>query len=117
RSVTAPFLSGGAPPSNWEPWMSHSTQPTLAEIRSVFRLLGEMRELGSDRIAWRSRMVLGLCQLLGARQGTALGLEGFHPGGQMRLIDAVHGGWANTTAAAIWEGQLRSGEFKSDVLL
>jgi DNA-binding CsgD family transcriptional regulator len=97
--------------------MSHSTQPTLAEIRSVFRLLGEMRELASDRIAWRTRMVSGLCELLGARQGSVLGLEGFHPGGQMRLIDAVHGGWANAMAAAIWEGQLRSGEFKNDVLL
>src|SRR3954451_12605858 len=97
--------------------MSHSTQPTLAEIRSDFRLLGEMHELGGDRTAWRSRMVAGLCELLGARQWSVLGLEGFHPGGEMRLIDAVHGGWANATAAAIWEGQLRSGEFKSDVLL
>jgi DNA-binding CsgD family transcriptional regulator len=97
--------------------MSHSTQPTLAQIRSVFRLLGEMRELANDRAAWRNRMVFGLCELLGARQGSVIGLEGFHPGGEMRLIDAVHGGWANPLAAAIWEGHLRSGEFKKDVLL
>ena len=97
--------------------MSHSEQPTLAEIRAVFRLLGILREAETDRPAWRQRMVTGLCGLLGAKQGSILGLDGFHPNGQMRLIDAVHGGWANATAAAIWEGQLRSGEFKSDVLL
>jgi DNA-binding CsgD family transcriptional regulator len=97
--------------------MSHSAQPTLAELRALFRLLGDLRELSADRLAWRQRMVNGLCGLLGARQGSALGLDGFHPGGSMRLIDAVHGGWANPVAAAIWENQLRSGEFRNDSLL
>jgi DNA-binding CsgD family transcriptional regulator len=97
--------------------MSHSEQPTLAEIRAVFRLLGILREAESDRLAWRHRMVTGLCGLLGAKQGSVLGLDGFHPNGKMRLIDAVHGGWANPAAAAIWEGQLRSGEFQNDLLI
>lgn len=97
--------------------MSHSAQPTLAELRALFRLLGDLRELAHDRLAWRQRMVTGLCGLLGAKQGTVLGLDGFHPNGEMRLIDAVHGGWANPTAAAIWENQLRSGEFRNDSLL
>jgi DNA-binding CsgD family transcriptional regulator len=97
--------------------MSHSEQPTLAEIRAVFRLLGILREAETDRPAWRQRMVTGLCGLLGAKQGSILGLDGFHPNGQMRLIDAVHGGWANPTAAAIWEEQLRTGEFQNDLLI
>jgi DNA-binding CsgD family transcriptional regulator len=97
--------------------MSHSNQPTLAELRGLFRLLGDIRELSGDRLAWRQRMVAGLCGLLGAKQGTVLGLDGFYPGGQMRLIDAVHGGWANAAAAALWENQLRSGEFRNDSLL
>ena len=97
--------------------MSHSNQPTLADLRALFRLLGDVRELSGDRLAWRQRMVTGLCGLLGAKQGTVLGLDGFHPGGQMRLVDAVHGGWANQAAAGIWEGQLRSGDFRNDSLL
>jgi DNA-binding CsgD family transcriptional regulator len=97
--------------------MARSTQPTLGEIRSIFQLLSDLRDLANDRLLWRQQMVSGLCRLLGARQGSVLGLEGFHPGGTMRLIDAVHGGWANAAAAAIWEGQLRSGQFSNDVLL
>jgi DNA-binding CsgD family transcriptional regulator len=62
-------------------------------------------------------MVNGLCTMLGARQGSVLEIDGFVPGGSLKLLDIHHGGWANPAAAAIWEGLLRAGNFQSDVVM
>jgi DNA-binding CsgD family transcriptional regulator len=97
--------------------MSHSTRPNLSELRAVFRLLGDVRDLRHDRVARQAQMVNGLCKLLGARQGSVLEIDGFVPGGSLKLLDIHHGGWANATAAAIWEGLLRAGNFQSDLVM
>jgi len=89
----------------------------MEQTRAVFRLLGDMRELNDDPRAARGHAVKELCTLLGARQGTMLRLEGFQLGQHMKLIDAVHDGWANPAAVALWESALRSQQFDQDVLL
>jgi DNA-binding CsgD family transcriptional regulator len=97
--------------------MPQATQIKRSELRAIFRLLGDVRDLRQDRSAQRARMVEGLCEVLGARQGSVLELDGFSPWGNLKLIDVHHGGWASPLAAAIWEGQLRAGNFACDVLI
>jgi DNA-binding CsgD family transcriptional regulator len=41
--------------------MAKSSRLRLPEIRRVFRLLGDCRDLGHDRAAWTRRAVAGLC--------------------------------------------------------
>ena len=48
--------------------MGLSMRPSLGQIRGVFRVLGDVRDLRHDPAEWQSRMVLGLCELLGARR-------------------------------------------------
>lgn len=94
--------------------MSHSTRPGMAEIRSVFRVLGDVRELHADRTAWQRHAIESLAPMLGAAQGTSLRLEHFRPGGPLRLADMVHAGWSNPANAAMWEDVLRSGNVTAD---
>jgi len=49
----------------------------LSDVRDVFRLLGECRELGDDAEAWPRHMQAGLCRLTRAQLGV---------GGQVRLV-------------------------------
>jgi hypothetical protein len=47
--------------------MTQADQLRLKDLRAVYRLIGECRELGSDACAWRRHMLEGLRQLVGAR--------------------------------------------------
>src|SRR5262249_29051731 len=49
--------------------MARSQRLSLREVRAVFGLVGECRELGADVTAWRRHMVAGLCRLTGAQVG------------------------------------------------
>jgi hypothetical protein len=55
--------------------MSHSAELRLSDVRSVFRLLGEVRELGNDSRQWREHELEGLLRLTGAN----VGLSGLEP--------------------------------------
>ena len=46
--------------------MSRSNALRAADVRDVFRLVGECRELGDDPILWRKHMLVGLGRLTGA---------------------------------------------------
>ena len=47
--------------------MGESPRLRLSDVRAVFRLIGECRELGDDPLAWRMRLVERLKKLVGAR--------------------------------------------------
>jgi DNA-binding CsgD family transcriptional regulator len=53
----------------------------LVDVRAVYRLVGECRELGDDPIAWRTRLVVGVLRLVGARVGMC---------GEIVLADAYY---------------------------
>ena len=55
--------------------MARSKRLTLREVRAVFRLVGECRELGADVAAWRRHLAAGLCRLTGAQVGVAAEIE------------------------------------------
>jgi DNA-binding CsgD family transcriptional regulator len=75
----------------------------LREVREIFRLIGEVRELGSDPKQWRPHMIKRLCEMLDAElvisseihfrkiAGTA---------GRMRVIDI---GWGCDSEQNVWQ--------------
>lgn len=47
----------------------------VRDVRDAYRLIGDCRDLGSEPALWHTRMLAGLCQLVGAPKGA--GGEGF----------------------------------------
>src|SRR5262249_46211201 len=47
------------------PPMSRSAALRAADVRAVFRLVGECRELGDDALAWQRHLVAGVARLTG----------------------------------------------------
>jgi DNA-binding CsgD family transcriptional regulator len=45
----------------------------VQDVRDVYRLIGECRELGGDAASWHRRMLEGLCPLIGAPAATGGG--------------------------------------------
>jgi DNA-binding CsgD family transcriptional regulator len=72
----------------------------LDDVRAVFRLVGECKDVGYDPALWLARMGEGLSRLLDAR---------FVMGGEFRMVDgrpvpvlAVDLGWPNERAKQLW---------------
>jgi DNA-binding CsgD family transcriptional regulator len=61
--------------------MGKSQRLRLSDVRGVFHLLGECRELGDDAEAWPRHMQAGLCRLTRAQLGV---------GGLVRLVGPEH---------------------------
>ena len=59
--------------------MSKSRRLRLQDVRNVFRLIGECRELGADSHAWQLHLLEGLTRLTGAQVGA---------GGEIQLTPA-----------------------------
>jgi DNA-binding CsgD family transcriptional regulator len=57
--------------------MSKSQRLRHSDLRNIYHLIGECRDLGADPLAWRRRLVEGLMKLTGARVGYVVGLLGF----------------------------------------
>src|SRR5262245_11704104 len=73
--------------------MSKSQRLRLREVRALFHLVGECRELGADAEAWRRHLAAGLCRLAGGQMclvGEAR-LDG--PEKLMVPLDFVDHGW------------------------
>jgi DNA-binding CsgD family transcriptional regulator len=56
--------------------MSRSHRLRVGDVRTVFRLLGEIRELGADPLAWRRHMLESLGHIVGAQ--ASISGEAFH---------------------------------------
>ena len=62
--------------------MRRSYRLRLGDVRAVFRLIGEVRELGADWRQWRPHMLSELGRLTGARL-----VSGAETGFPVRLVD------------------------------
>jgi DNA-binding CsgD family transcriptional regulator len=75
--------------------MPKSQRLSLEEIQSIWRLLGECRELGADSQAWPQHFVEGMCRLLRSQIGicheTLLA-----PNGGMKPLNCADTGWATS---------------------
>lgn len=74
--------------------MGDSTHLRARAFRTILRLVGECRDLGSDPIAWRLHLLTELCAELGARVGAGGESTGFARG-QFLPISTVDVGWEN----------------------
>jgi DNA-binding CsgD family transcriptional regulator len=75
----------------------------LSDVRAVFRLVGEVREIGADPDAWRPHMVSALRKLLGAQFVVSSEIH-FRkaPGGAVRVIDI---GWISDTEGKVCKAE------------
>ena len=49
--------------------MGKSERLRHSDLKNIYRLIGECRDLGADPLAWRRRLLEGVMQLTGARVG------------------------------------------------
>jgi hypothetical protein len=97
------------------PWgMGESAHLRLSEVRRVFRLLGEVRELGNDPRQWREHELEGLMRLTGAN----LGFSGLEPvplrGNLDDLRMFVDVGWQSPAQRQMYLEYMQSGAMLSD---
>lgn len=64
--------------------MSKSSLLRSRDVREIFRLVGECRELGDDRLAWRAHLLAGMERLVDADLGTAGEMQGCR---SLRVVD------------------------------
>lgn len=74
----------------------------LRDVQRIFRLIGEIREVGDDPKVWRPRMVQRLCRLLGAALVISSEVHALttRTPGKLRIIDI---GWGCDSEGNVWE--------------
>jgi DNA-binding CsgD family transcriptional regulator len=81
--------------------MGKSQRLRLGDVRAVFRMIAECRELGADARGWRSHLLAGLCRLAGSR--VAISSEAVRENGRLvRPVLSVDFGWASPEEARVW---------------
>ena len=96
--------------------MAQSKQLSLRDVRGVFRLVGECRELGVDVVEWRRHLAAGLCRLTGAQVGLCGETEYFAQVWQ-RLVHCEDVGWACAAdRQRAWELYRASGTISQDLV-
>jgi DNA-binding CsgD family transcriptional regulator len=95
--------------------VAQSKRLSLREVRAVFRLVGECRELGADVAEWRRHLIAGLCRLTGAQ----VGLVGEMDYSRRAWLQALHAedvGWAcPADRHRVWEQFFASGLYGRDL--
>lgn len=81
--------------------MPKSRQPTLTDVRTILRLVGECRDLGHDPGAWGRHLNAGLCRLTGTRVAVGGELRAPGRGKAGELNDLVDVGLETAERAAI----------------
>ena len=94
--------------------MGHLTRLQLSDVRRVFRLLGEVRELGADPRQWRRHALEGLVRLTGAYVGIG-GLEPVPLRGNLQdqrpLVDV---GWQSAAERQAYLEFMRTGVLRDE---
>ena len=81
--------------------MSQSHRLRLRDVRCVYRLIGECRDLGDDAPTWRSHMLRELAKLLEAQVGVAVEAEG-DCWENLEAYAAISLGWPDETAKSLF---------------
>jgi DNA-binding CsgD family transcriptional regulator len=88
---------------------------TLSHVRSVFRLLFEVRDLGSSPHAWRRHMVAGLLELVNGSTGIAAEAIIPRKAGSPRLLGTVIGGVSDPRLVAVYRALVERGGYSLDL--
>jgi DNA-binding CsgD family transcriptional regulator len=74
--------------------MSKSQRLRVSDVRGVYLLLGECRDLGLDADGWRQHLLAGLCRLTKAQVGMCGEAEVVGGPGGLRPLSLQDTGWA-----------------------
>jgi len=83
--------------------MGKSKRLRLQDVRCVFRLVGECRDLGWSSVLWRRHALEGLCRLLGAKSAVGTELVWQRPQLPRRLVQIVDVGFTPKEQAVVME--------------
>lgn len=64
----------------------------VQDVRDVYRLIGECRDLGGDPALWQRRMLEGACRLVGAPMATGGEGRWIRPRGSVEALSALDAG-------------------------
>jgi hypothetical protein len=92
--------------------MGHSERLALRDIRSVYRILGEITDVGLTPHLWRRHMLVELSRLVGARVGITVDLQNALPGRVPSVIDSVDVGFVSERESGLWLEYLRSTDMR-----
>lgn len=93
--------------------MAKSQRLRLSEVRALYRLLGECRDLGADVSAWRRHMLEGLCRLVAAQTGTGGEFRPARPGRPAEIVSFQDVGWPSPGAKARYVELISNPEWAS----
>src|SRR4051794_33259332 len=82
--------------------MATSHPLKLRDVRAAYRLVGEVRELGAEPLAWRRHLLEGLSRLVGTQVGQSLELPAPFDLGRMPEPGVLDLGWAGQAERDIW---------------
>ena len=97
--------------------MSHSEVLRFSEVREVFRLVGDVRDLCHDQPAQETRIVDGLCELIGAPLGWASTFGAFRPGAATRVEQFTPGTVRDETVLKCLEDWQKISDFADDPMV
>lgn len=95
--------------------MSKSHCLRLRDVRQVYRLIGECRDLGNDWQLWRRHLSAGLCRLIGSQVGAGGEIHGFLRG-PPQLVRLMSLGWADDQGESRWEEFVENADPNEDPL-
>jgi hypothetical protein len=93
--------------------VAESGRLRLADVRAIFRLISECRELGADPHVWRRHMLDGLRRLTGAQ--VALYLQIRHLGtDDEQIAEPLDSGFLDDSDRALWAHYQRENAHRDD---
>jgi DNA-binding CsgD family transcriptional regulator len=96
--------------------LSKSHRLHLKDVRAVFRLVGECRELGADSLTWRTHLANQMCRLLGARMGVVVEF-----GGERQevgtILQSVEVGWDSVEVQSLWLRNQQEQLYRTDPIV
>jgi DNA-binding CsgD family transcriptional regulator len=99
------------------PFMGKSQRLRLSDVRVLYQLLGECRELGADWELWCRHMLTAIIQLTAAKVAT-LGNSQIVDGGRLTPTGSVMAvGWQDAAEESLFQGYMRSSASRRDPFL
>jgi DNA-binding CsgD family transcriptional regulator len=96
--------------------MSKSHRLRLTDVRAIFRLVGECRELGADSLTWREHLACEMRLLVKAQVGFVGEMAG-QKLGEGPMIQMVDLGWTSAGARSLWLRHHQEQQYERDPIM
>ncbi len=94
--------------------MPRSERLKLKDVRAVYRLIGECRELGDDSLTWQRHLLTELNRLIGGRVGIGGHNRRMSAPVVLAPVEVLDVGWADEADRSHWLGVLRDFHGRQD---